>query len=206
MKFPNLHIVWTEGKNLSLPDLLSRSLTNTTQGEHRLHTVEIPDSIKFFMTPNQNTQPIQCHYAVYKEYINSLSTDTALESLLFPIYLNIKDNYFKVQLENDLHLPVSHTETKNKTQPLENIHHQKLKHLKTNSSPPENYPIIQHTDVTLYMNKTEPLTQSNNDTNYAEFINSIKFSLPAMDDLISKSPTIYKFFYEKQTEIDGKLL
>ena len=26
MKFPNLYIVWTEGKNLSLPDLLSRSL------------------------------------------------------------------------------------------------------------------------------------------------------------------------------------
>ena len=34
MKFPNLHIVWTEGKNLSLPDLLSRSLTTTTQDQH----------------------------------------------------------------------------------------------------------------------------------------------------------------------------
>ena len=55
MKFPNLHIVWTEGKNLSLPDLLSRSLTTKTQDEHRLRTVEIPDSIKFFMSHNQNT-------------------------------------------------------------------------------------------------------------------------------------------------------
>ena len=66
MKFPNLHIVWTEGKNLSLPDLLSCSLTTTTQEEHHLGTVEIPDSIKFFMTHNQTTQPIQCHYAVKK--------------------------------------------------------------------------------------------------------------------------------------------
>ena len=55
MKFPNLHIIWTEGKILSLPDLLSRSLTTTTQDEHRLCAVEIPDWIKFFMTHNQNT-------------------------------------------------------------------------------------------------------------------------------------------------------
>ena len=45
MKFPNLHIFWTEGKNLSLPDLLSRSLTTTTQDEHRLQTLEIQQSI-----------------------------------------------------------------------------------------------------------------------------------------------------------------
>ena len=67
MKLPNLHIVWTEGKNFSLPDLLSRSLTTTTLDEHRLRTVERPGSIKFFMTHNQITQPIQCHYAVSKE-------------------------------------------------------------------------------------------------------------------------------------------
>ena len=47
MKFPNLHILWTEGKNLSLPDLLSRSLTTTTQDGHTLRTVETPESFKF---------------------------------------------------------------------------------------------------------------------------------------------------------------
>ena len=125
MKFPNLHIVWTEAKNLSLLDLLSRSLTTTTQDEHRLRTVEISDSIKLFMTHNQNTQPIQCHYAVSKEYINLVSTDIHVEPPHFPIYLQIKDNYFKVKLENDLYLPVSHYEFKTKAQPLENMHHQK---------------------------------------------------------------------------------
>ena len=34
MKFPNLHLVWTEGKHLLLPDLSSRSFTTTTQDEH----------------------------------------------------------------------------------------------------------------------------------------------------------------------------
>ena len=86
MKFPKLHIVWTEGKNLSIPDLLSRSLRTTTQDEHCLRTVEIPESIKFFMTHNRNTQPIQCHYAVSKEYINLASTDANVESPHFPIF------------------------------------------------------------------------------------------------------------------------
>ena len=63
MKFPNLHIVWTEGKKFSLPDLLSQSLTTTTQDEYRLRTVEMSDSIKFCMTQSHNTQPIQCYYA-----------------------------------------------------------------------------------------------------------------------------------------------
>ena len=36
--------------------------TRRTPSSHS--TVEIPDSIKFFMTHNQNTQPIQCQYAV----------------------------------------------------------------------------------------------------------------------------------------------
>ena len=138
------------------------------------------------MTHNQNTQPIQCHYAVSKKYINSVSTDTHVESLHFPIYLQIKNNYFKVQLKNNLYLPVSHNEFKTRAQPFENLHQQKLQQFKNNYSSPENYPIIQHTNVTLNTNKTETFTQSNHDTNYAELINSFKFSLPAMDDLIPK--------------------
>ena len=126
MKISNLHIVWTEGKNLSLPDLPSRFLTATTQDEHRLRTVEIPDSIKFFMTHNQNAQPIQCHYAVSKEYINSISTDTYVESPHFAFYLQIKDNYFKVQLENELYLPVSYYEFQTKAQDLNKILQHKI--------------------------------------------------------------------------------
>ena len=168
MKFPNLHIVWTEGNILPFPDLLSRSLTPTTQDEHRFRTVELPDSINFFMTHKQNTQPIQCHYVVSKEYIHSVSIDTHVESPHFPIYLQIKDNSFKVQLENDLYLPVSHHEVKTKEQPLEGIHQQKLQNPNNNYSPPENYPVIQHTDVTINPNRTEPFTKYDHDAYSAE--------------------------------------
>ena len=145
----------------------------TTQDEHLLRTVDITDSIIFFMTHHQNTQPIKCHYAVSREYINSVSTDTHVESPHFPIYLQTKDNYFKVQLENDLYLPVSHYEFKTKAQSLENIHQQKLQQFIKKYSLPEIYPTIQHTDVTLSKNKTEPFTQSNHDANFAELKNSI---------------------------------
>ena len=114
MKFPKLNLVWTEGKNLSLPDLLSRSLTTTRQDEHNLRTVEILNSTKFFMTHISQTQPTQCHYAVSKEYINTVTTDTALESPHFPIYLKIRDNFLKVQTENNFYLPASHNEYKPK--------------------------------------------------------------------------------------------
>ena len=44
------------------------------------------------MTHNQHTQPIQCHYAVTKEYINTITPDANKESTHFPINLQIKDN------------------------------------------------------------------------------------------------------------------
>ena len=196
----------TEGKNLSLPDLLSRSLTTTTQDEHRLRTVEIPESIKFFMTNNLNTQPIQCNYAVSKEYINTVSENTTTEPIHFPIYLQIKNNYFKVQLGNDLYLPVSYHEFRTKAQPLEHIHQKRNKQIQNDYSSPETYPIIQHTDVTFNTNKTEPYTDLEQDPNYAELINTIKFSLPPMDDFVPQSPQIYIFFYTSTTKITDTLL
>ena len=62
MKFPNLHIVWTAGKNLALPDTLSRNtppelLTRKT-------TVEIPKNIKFYFAENETSPRLECKYAV----------------------------------------------------------------------------------------------------------------------------------------------
>ena len=48
MKFPNLHMIWTEGKNLALPDLLSRTIDKEHFTKSRDITVEIPNNIKFF--------------------------------------------------------------------------------------------------------------------------------------------------------------
>ena len=47
MKFPNLHIVWTAGKNLALPDTLSRNTTPELLTQKT--TVEIPQNINFYL-------------------------------------------------------------------------------------------------------------------------------------------------------------
>ena len=109
------------------------------------------------MTHKQSTQPILCQYAISKEYINTVSADTNLESPHFPIYLQIKDKYFKAQLEYDLYLPVLYHKFQTKA-PLEHINQHNIQHLKNNRLLLENYLIIQHTDVTLKTKKTEPFT------------------------------------------------
>ena len=61
-KFPNLHIVWTAGKNLALPDTLSRNtppelLTRKT-------TFEVPQNIKFYLAKDETSPGLECKYAV----------------------------------------------------------------------------------------------------------------------------------------------
>ena len=62
MKFLNLHIVWTVGKNLALPDTLSRNtppeiLTTKT-------TVEMPQNIKFHFAKDETSPRLESKYAV----------------------------------------------------------------------------------------------------------------------------------------------
>ena len=47
MKFPNLHIIWTAGKNPALPDTLSRN--TPPELFTRKTAVEIPQKVKFFL-------------------------------------------------------------------------------------------------------------------------------------------------------------
>ena len=92
MKFPNLHIVWTAGKNLALPDTLSRNtppelLTRKT-------TVEIPQNIKFYLAKNETSSRLECKYAVKidieQSQINNLQH--------FPLYLDCQNNHYEVDL------------------------------------------------------------------------------------------------------------
>ena len=149
MKFPNLH------KTNAVLKLLKPQM-----------------QIKF-LTHNQHTQPIQCHYAVSNENINTITTNTTVESPHFPIYLQVKDNYFKVQLKNDPYLPVSYHEFKTKAQPIENLQQNRTQQFKQNHALLETYSIVQHTDVPLNKNKTVPHTQFTLKANYAELINTI---------------------------------
>ena len=60
----------------------------------------------------------------------------------------------------------------------------KSKHCKQKQLPLETYPIPQNSDVTLNTNKTEPFMHPPQNANYAELINTIRFSLPALDDFV----------------------
>ena len=92
MKFPILHIVWTAGKNLALPDTLSRNtppelLTRKT-------TFEVPQNIKVHLEKNETSPRLECKYAVKTDIdqsqINKLQH--------FALYLDFQINHFEVDL------------------------------------------------------------------------------------------------------------
>ena len=132
--------MWTEGKNISFRDILGYSLTSTTQDENRRKTIKRPESKKFFVTHNQQTPPMLCHYSNSEEYITNIFTETTLGSYNFSIYLQTNDIYFKVQLENNIYIPVSHAECSTKAQPLEQIQNQRIKQFQQNNFHVEHVP------------------------------------------------------------------
>ena len=81
MKFLNLHIVWTTGKSLALPDTLSRN--TTPELIKRKTTVEIPQKFKFSLAKNETSPRLECKYAVKSDLdvarINNLQ--------YFPLYI-----------------------------------------------------------------------------------------------------------------------
>ena len=88
MKFPNLHIVWTAGKNLALPDTLSRN--TPPELLTRKITVEIPKHINFYRASPR----LECKYAVKTDFdqsqINYLQH--------FSVYLDCQNNHYEVDL------------------------------------------------------------------------------------------------------------
>ena len=62
VKFLNLHILWTAGKNVALPDTLSRN----TPAEliTRKTTVEITQNIKVYLAKDESSPQLECKYAV----------------------------------------------------------------------------------------------------------------------------------------------
>ena len=92
MKIPNLHIVWTTGKNLALPDTLSRNTPPVLLTQKS--TVEIPKNIKFYLAKDETSPRIECKYAVKTDIeqsqINNLQH--------FPLYLDCQNNHYEVDL------------------------------------------------------------------------------------------------------------
>ena len=62
MKLTNLHIVWTAGKHLALPNTLSRN--TPPELLTRKATVEIPQKINFFLAQDEISSRLKSKYAV----------------------------------------------------------------------------------------------------------------------------------------------
>ena len=111
MKFPNLHIIWTEGKNLALPDLLSRTLDEENFTKTRDITVEIPENIKFFFAKTPFANNLECKYNICNN-TNVENTNRTHYSIL----ANIHNNYYEININKNEYHPISyekyHKETK----------------------------------------------------------------------------------------------
>ena len=102
MKFPNLHIIWTEGKNLALPDLLSRTLDEEHFTKTRDITVEKPENIKFFFAKTPFTNNLECKYSI----CNNTDEDNK-DKTHYPVLANIHNNYFEINIDKNEYHPIS---------------------------------------------------------------------------------------------------
>ena len=150
MKFPNLHIVWTAGKNLALPDTLSQ---NTPPELHtRKTTVEIPKNIKFYLAKDETSPRLECKYAVKTDIdqsqINNLQH--------FPLYLDCQNNHYEVDLlGTSTFKPIPYSQwIKNNTQ---------QKRIKQHSHKKDFFPLIEKENLTDKLNLSGPQT---NDSKY----------------------------------------
>ena len=111
MKFPNLHIIWTEGKNLAAPDLLSRTIDEEHFTKSRDTTVEIPHNIKFFFAKTLFANNLECKYSI----CYNLNVENS-DKTHYPVLANIHNNYFEINLDKNEYHPISfekfNTETK----------------------------------------------------------------------------------------------
>ena len=137
MKFPNLHIVWTAGKNLALPNTLSRNtppelLTRKT-------TVEIPKNIKFYLAENETSPRLECKYAV--------KTDVEQSQI---------NNHYEVDLlGTSTFKPIPYSQwIKNNTQ---------QKRIKQHPPKKDHFPLIEKENLTDKINLSGPQT---NDSKY----------------------------------------
>ena len=150
MKFPNLHLFWTAGKNLALTDTLSKN--TPPELFTRKTTVEIPQNIEFYPAKNETSPGLKCKYAVKTDFdqaqINNLQ--------YFPLYLDCQNSHYEVELVGTSTfkpIPYSHW-IKNNTQ---------QKRIKQHSHKKDFFPLIEKENLTDKINLSGPQT---NDSKY----------------------------------------
>ena len=165
MNIPNLHIVWTAGKNLALPDKLRRN--TSPELLTRKTTVEIPQNIKFYLAKNETSPRLESKYAVKTDIdqsqINNLQH--------FPLCLDCQNNNYEVDLLGTSKfkpIPYSHW-IKNNTQ---------QKTIKQQPHKKDTFPLIEKENLTDEINLSGPS------------INNSKYTINQVFDLHDPLDTI----------------
>ena len=151
MKFPNLHIIWTEGKNLALPDLLSRTIDEEHFAKTRDITVEIPENIKFLFAKTPFANNLECKYSI----CNNTDEDNK-EKTHYPVLANIHNNYFEINIDKNEYHPISY-EKYNKETKTNLIPKYKPKTKNWQS------PIVEKDDLIIEKNQKGPYTVHHDD-------------------------------------------
>ena len=189
MKFPNLHIIWTEGKNLALPDLLIRTIDEEHFTKTRDITVEIPENIKLFFAKTPFANNLECKYSICNN-----TNDENTEQTHYPILANIHNSYFEINIDKNEYHPISyekyHKETKTNLIPK---YKSKVKNWQS--------PTIEKDDLIIEKNQKGPFT-IHHDDNYLRLINNIKIQQKPNYE----NTKISDIFYDEKTKLTEKLI
>ena len=187
MKFPNLHIIWTEGKNLALPDLLSRTINEEQFTKTRDITVEIPENIEFYFAKTPFGNNIECQYSIC--YNNVEKTDQTH----YPFLTNIHNNFFEIDIDKNEYQPISYEKFKNETKTnLIPKYKPKIKNW--------NSPIIEKDDLIISKKQNGPYIKHHDD-DYLRLLNNVQASKQQSDNV-----KITDIFYDENTKITNSLL
>ena len=188
IKFPNLHIVWTAGKNLALQDTLSRNtppelLTRKT-------TVEIPQIIKFYLAKDETSPRLECKYAVKIDIDHS-----QIKNLQhFSLYLDCQNIHYEVDLlGTSFFKPIPYSQwIKNNTQQKIKKQHSHKKYL---------FPLIEKEKLTDKINLSGPQT---NDSKYT--INQVFDIHDPLDTIPLSKKEIDNIFLPQTDKVTLQLL
>ena len=185
MKLSNLHIVCTAGKNLALPDTLSRN--TPPELSKRKTIVELSQNIKFFLAKDEISPRLHCNYAVKTD----IDQSQIINLQHFSEYLDCPNNHFL--LGKSTFEPIPYTSC------IKNNTHQKSINQKSYKT--DLFPLIEKENLTDNINLSGP---PNNDSKYS--INHV-FNLHDPLDTIPLSKTEIEIIFLPLTEkITVKLL
>ena len=189
MKFPNLRIIWTEGTNLALPDLLSRTIDEEHFTKTGDITVEIPENIKFFLAKTPFTNNLESKYSICNN-----TNDENTEKTHYPVLANIPNNYFEINIEKNEYHPISYekynTETKTNLIPK---YKPKTKNWQS--------PIVEKDYLIIEKNQTGPYT-THHDDDYLRLINNIR----PQQKTNYENVKISDIFYDEKTKVTENLI